>query len=377
MTLNLALTTNIKESVSTSEYLQDDLQDNIYEARLKQAYYMYRLFCDCILKSIEDSHEEILKSRLELFFNAYLVNMNLSNCDILDLLLGIQYMPLDKQTFLNVQCFISMLECKFDFIERCLFLYNEHVIWNGLEPTDLQIIYQYLIRTLLPANVETELKGGSVPRNLPSPFAASQNGRFITGPTNLKQAKVVGKVPKVHLFSVGTAKEYHLIIYRSLSATVCLFVKGEVELTLDMFKEVNDFMVFKLVEVVTDIAEFCSKRSVVPSNHPETTPRFIYFDKTNKAYRSTVHLDNKRSGNICCNIESLRIIADMNENKHLLGPVGESIVKTMNEFWVVSKTSNSREFYVVLQQKNASLIEISEEVKKLCDSELKGIFFHS
>lgn len=71
----------------------------------------------------------------------------------------------------------------------------------------------------------------------------------------------------------------------------------------------------------------------------------------------------------------------------------------MNDYWVVGKLSNLREFYVVLHQKNANLIEIngkipslvllynlsfepysksgsiSEEVKKLCDSQFKSIFF--
>ncbi|KAJ8929432.1 hypothetical protein NQ314_017881 [Rhamnusium bicolor] len=53
-------------------------------------------------------------------------------------------------------------------------------------------------------------------------------------------------------------------------------------------------------------------------------------------------------------------MADMNSKNSLLGPYGETIVKTMNDYWVVGKISNSREFYIALQQKNASLIDISE-----------------
>lgn len=90
----------------------------------------------------------------------------------------------------------------------------------------MQIIYQYLIGTLLPANIETELQGGSMPRNSSSPFAALRHGRFITGPSNLKLAKTVGKVPKVYLFSSGKPEEYYLVVYRALSASVCLFIKS-------------------------------------------------------------------------------------------------------------------------------------------------------
>ena len=38
---------------------------------------------------------------------------------------------------------------------------------------------------------------------------------------------------------------------------------------------------------------------------------------------------------------------------------GETIVKTSTDCWVVGKKSDQREFYVVLNQKNANLIEIN------------------
>ncbi|KAJ8929431.1 hypothetical protein NQ314_017880 [Rhamnusium bicolor] len=183
----------IKDGSSNVEQIDDDLQDNVYEAVLKQAYYM-----------------------------------------------------------------------------------------SGIEPNDMQVVYQYLVGTLLPANIETELQGGSMPRNSPSPFAVLRHGRFITGPSNLKLAKTIGKVPKVYLFSGEKPEEYHLVVYRALSASVCLFIK---ELTLDLFKELDEFISPKLVSIVSDIAEYCSKQVVTPSNLPENAPRFIYFNKLNLAYK--------------------------------------------------------------------------------------------
>lgn len=87
-------------------------------------------------------------------------------------------------------------------------------------------------------------------------------------------------------------------------------------------------------------------------------------------------------------------MADLNEHKDAMGYAGEIIVKTMKDYWVVAKVSNLREFYVGLQQKQANLIDISgkfhkkskriplkylfsDEVEKLCENELKGIFFHT
>lgn len=38
---------------------------------------------------------------------------------------------------------------------------------------------------------------------------------------------------------------------------------------------------------------------------------------------------------------------------------GETVMKTLTDCWVVGKKSDQREFYVVLNQKNANLIEIN------------------
>ncbi|RZC40479.1 vacuolar fusion protein CCZ1 -like protein, partial [Asbolus verrucosus] len=350
ITLNLATMSKNKDGSNQMEYLEDDLQDNLYEAVLKQAYYIYRLFWGTFEHTIEIHDIGTLKTRLEHFYKAYLKTLKLAHADILNVFCGIQYLPLDKLTFLKVQCFINSLECNYPEIEFTA---------SGLEPNDMKIMYQYLIGTLLPANMETELQGGSMPRNSLSPFAALHHGRFITGPTNLKAAKTVGKIPKVYLFASDKPATYHLVVYRALSASVCLFIKVDQELTLQMFKDLDEYISPKLTTIVSDISEYCSKQVITPSNIPENSPRFIYFNKLNLAYKSTAHLDNKQSGNIACTKESLKIMADLNNKKSLLGHSSEVIVKTMNDYWVVAKNSNLREFYVALQQKNASLIDIS------------------
>lgn len=74
-----------------------------------------------------------------------------------------------------------------------------------------------------------------------------------------------------------------------------------------------------------------------------------------------------------------------------LSSCSEVILKTRNDNWVAAKFANLREFYVVLNTKNANLIEISgmylfylldqtnnfltEELTRLCESYLNCIFF--
>lgn len=373
MILNVPTVTKVKEGAIQCDYLEDDIQDKVYEYVLKMAYYMFRLFHGKFESIVENQNVNILKTQLEIFFNQYLKTLNLANADILNIFSGIQYLPLDKTSFLKVQCLINSLECDFPIITQAAFLYNDHLIWSGIEPSDMQIIYQYLVHSLFPSNLEVELQGGSMPRNSLSP-SALHHGRFITGPVNLKTAKSIGKVPKVYTFSGGSSSCYHLVIYRALSASLCLFIKATENLTLDIFKELDSYLNTKMTVLVSDIAEYCSKQVLSPSTSSDT-PKFIYFNQFNLAYKSTVHLDNRQTGNITINNEQLKIIADMNIHRLPGQKSGETIIKTLNDYWVVSKTSNYREFYVVEQKKNGHLMDISKDIKNLCESELKGIFF--
>jgi len=301
--------------------------------------------------------------------------MKIQHCDIVNKLNGMQFLPLDKSTFLKVQCFMADLEANYDMIRHIAFMFNEHLVWSGIPPDDMQIIYQYIVNTLLPAHLDAELlTGGSIPRN--SPFTL-YHGKFIIGPENLKTASSIGKIPTVHLNSESLSS-YHFVVYRILSASICLFIPDSFELTLDFFKSLDQYIAPLLAPIVSEIAEFCSQKANFSSTSTsDVTPRFIYFNKFNLAYKSTVHLDTKRNGNVSVTNENLKLIADINKQKEHLEFAGETIMKTMHDCWVVGKISNMREVYVVLQQKNASLVDVSGEVDKLCKNELKGIFFHN
>lgn len=57
-----------------------------------------------------------------------------------------------------------------------------------------------------------------------------------------------------------------------------------------------------------------------------------------------------------------------------LGNYGEIIIKTPDEYWITGKTSNEREFYVIIQEKNANLKEIAG--KFLFILQCTGIFIY-
>lgn len=59
----------------------------------------------------------------------FLQTLRLPQGDILDIFSGIHFMPLDKNTYLHVQCFINLLEASFSSIKYTAFLYNDQLVW--------------------------------------------------------------------------------------------------------------------------------------------------------------------------------------------------------------------------------------------------------
>ncbi|XP_043281502.1 vacuolar fusion protein CCZ1 homolog isoform X2 [Venturia canescens] len=366
----------VKDGNEYMEYQNDEVSSSVCQAILKQAYARFRLFMGSFRTILEDpscGSVTLLQHKLDYFYSEYLLSLKLNNGDILDIFQGLQFLPLDKVTFLRVQCFMNLVEATFPQIKYTAFLYNDQLVWSGLEPEDTQVVYNYLVGTLLPAHLEKELHGGSMPRNSPSPFTSSHYGKFVTGTSSINESIGITKSPKVFINYPNNPISLYLVVYSALSATVCLFIDSKTSLLIDFLKSLDAFLGPRLTTLVSSVAEQCSKHVV---DLTESTPKYLYFNKLNLAYKSTIHPDNRRCSNVLTTPEVLRIITDINNDTNRMKEAAEIVIKTMSDYWVVGKLSNLREFFVVIQQKNANIIDIEDQVKRLCEKQLKSIFFH-
>ena len=59
----------------------------------------------------------------------YLLTLQLCQSDLLDIFNGISFLPLDKNTYLRIQCFINSLESNFPRIKHTVFMYNDSLVW--------------------------------------------------------------------------------------------------------------------------------------------------------------------------------------------------------------------------------------------------------
>ncbi|XP_046370029.2 vacuolar fusion protein CCZ1 homolog [Haliotis rufescens] len=377
LTVSIPYSEKTKDGKSYIEYREDDIQDSVFEAVVRQSYRMFQFF-NGTFENILDRAERNVQSliqRLDHFFSRYLLTLRLHQSDILDVFNGIHFLPLDKNTYLRIQCFINHLEATFPSVKYTAFLYNDQLVWSGLNQDDMRIMYKYLTTSLFPSHMEQELHGGGGGQSRsPSSGQTPHFAQFIAGPPSLKDEGNLGKIPHVFINTEEENEECQLLVYKAMSSSICMLVNVKNTVSFDMCRKLDGFLGPQMSKLSSDISEQYSKR---PAALSTTDPQFkyIYFNHMNLAQKTTVHIEIRKLTGVNIPQETLRLLADINADLTRGNEDGETIVKTLSDYWVVGKKSDQREFYVVINQKNANLIEINEEVKKLCSMHLNSIFF--
>ncbi|KAL4239339.1 vacuolar fusion protein ccz1 [Mactra antiquata] len=385
MTVSVPYTERMKDGQVYLEYHEEDVQDPVMEAVVRQAYRMFTLFNGSIYYLLEKLNGETksLQQRIEHFFSRYLLTLRLGSCDLLDVFSGISFLPLDKNTYLQVQCFINILESTFPSVKYTAFLYNDQLVWSGLEQDDMRIMYKYLTTSLFPAYLEQELQASghqhgshqTMGRNLSMPNVGNVHfGKFITGPPNIQNETNMGKIPRLYINTEYENEECFLLVYRAMSASVCLLLNSSSTINFDLCKKLDSFLGNQLTQLASEIGDqYSSRTKQQPSSEPIF--KYIYFNHMNLAQKTTVHKDSQKNAGAYVPQDTLKLLCDISSDLQRNNQDGETFVKTLSECWVVGKKSDQREMVVVINQKNLNLIEVNDEVKKLCSLNFNSIFF--
>ncbi|KAF7242877.1 hypothetical protein EYD10_10657 [Varanus komodoensis] len=365
-----------KDGKPVVEYQEEELLDKVYSSVLQQCYNMYKLFNGTFRRAMEDGGARVLKDRLEKFFHRYLQTLHLQSCDLLDVFCGISFFPLDKMTYLKIQSFINKMEESLSIVKYTAFLYNDQLIWSGLEQDDMRILYKYLTTSLFPRHIEPELAGRDSPIHAEIPGNLQHYGRFLTGPLNLNDPEAKCRLPKIFVNTAGAYEELHLIVYKAMSAAVCFMIDACIQPTLEFCRKLDSIVGPQLTVLASDICEQYNINKRMSGSEKEPQFKFIYFNHMNLAEKSTIHMRRTPSISLTSvHPDLMKILGDINSDFTRVDDDEEIIVKAMGDYWIVGKKSDQRELYVILNQKNANLIEVNEEVKKLCATQFNNIFF--
>ncbi|XP_054714280.1 vacuolar fusion protein CCZ1 homolog [Uloborus diversus] len=375
MTLNVPCQQKVRDGQPYMEYFSDEIQDHIYQSLLLKAYRMFTLINGTFHDIVEKEMDGILtlKKSLCQFFDSYLVSLKSNDADLLDIFQGIHFLPLERYSFLKILCFINQVEEKFRCIRYPIFLYNDQLVWSGLEPDDMQILYQHLSSDLIPSFIDSELKGGIYSPSRMSPMGSGMHfGRFMTGPKTIDDVSGLKNTPKIYLN--GGKIGCYLISYRALNATFCLLLDDTFPLHLELFKSLDAEIGQQLSNLASEIGEQYSKTITNLNNEQQAKVMYMYFNHMNLAEKTTIHADMKKSGHSLVSSDIMKLFADVYSDLSKMKDFGEIMGKTVSDCWIAGKLSDERELYVVVQQKNANIVEVNEELKKLSTSQFQNIF---
>lgn len=71
----------------------------------------------------------------------------------------------------------------------------------------------------------------------------------------------------------------------------------------------------------------------------------------------------------------MNLLCDLYVQDANLSNAGEVIMKTLNDYWIVKRSTNWRHSFIIFN-KNATLLDISDEANKVFDVHLSDVFNH-
>ncbi|XP_017071309.1 vacuolar fusion protein CCZ1 homolog [Drosophila eugracilis] len=391
LVLNVPKEVRLKDGVEVADYRGAEISDRIYRSILRQCYLMFR-FQHGGFSSVgsnetnPDKRRELLCQELHKFYDHHLGNLkDPSQCDIIDMLHSIQYLPLDKSLFLRAQNFGTLGET-FTDIKESIMLYQEQVLCGGkLNPEDLHSLHSYVVERVL--KVEASNSSIAVSPSLKRSISESQVGGFVSTQNNGEgdgQEKDNLEDPlKVYVTLEKNTKPYYMLIYRALHITLCLFLDADQPSPKkELYDELHAYMAPHLTSLARDISSELTKEAAGATgqensiSNSESAPKYLFINEQSLQHHTNFqrHLPHGLPRNV------LSIIADLanasGKGEIESAPSEEIQVKTTNDYWIVKRRCNYRQYYVILCNSKATLLDVTQEARRIFEQELTDdVFF--
>lgn len=221
-TVNVPFERKEKDKKEYIEYYSDDAHESVFKKIVQRSYMHFRFFSGTFQSNLvgdeNEDKQQTLRDKLTNFYMKYLLTINLNNADIVDAIECIQYKPVTHLIFFRIVNFLNMLmSMKNLWIKKCVFLFNQEVVYSSINPMDLFVLNEYLNESLFPKFLQR--------RNSPNVDSDRSVGCFVTE----LEIDAISNAPTVYLQrdARGELKAYRLLIYTILDISLVMFVDGE------------------------------------------------------------------------------------------------------------------------------------------------------
>ncbi|KAG5673577.1 hypothetical protein PVAND_003613 [Polypedilum vanderplanki] len=392
ISLNVPFERKEKDKKEYIEYYADDVHDSVFKKILQRSYYNFRLFEntfeDNLVGDSQDEKIDHLKTKLNQFYTKYLLTINLQNADILDAIQCLQYKSIFYKTFFKIVNFINILiSIKNLKIKKCIFLYNQEIVYSSVNPRDLFLINEYMTELLFPKFFQSMQRNSNQGG---SEIETEIDGKFVTG--NVSDESLHNDAPKLHLYSEGAnngeCETYRMAIYNILNVSLVMLVEDDDETLGEEFCNEIRISIGPQMKIISkEISDNINQFQQIKNNDDNILEKYIYFNHKNFRFHACFYnnenaisnRDGKRNTQLSSSVMNLLcdLYAQESDNFHNNSEISserETIIKTYNDFWIVRKFYNFRSFYLILH-KNSTLIDIAEESQRLLSEIVKNVYF--
>jgi len=311
--VNNPSSTKTRDGKTVTEYKENDVDDTALHTISEQCYAIFKLFHGSFRYIMDNFSEDVLKQKLQNFFPRYLDSLKFDQMDLFSTLEGIHFLPVDKNVYLRIQCFINLAENNFPKIHYSSFLYRDHLVWSGLEQDDMRPLYRYLVTYL---NNSQDNNNNTPVLNITQ--NAVQEG-FITGPENVEDGKTKFNVPSVY---IGQKDElFDMVIYRLQEITTVFLIDAHTN-DRNFFKQLDSFIATQYDFLAPILEDHYLKKQGFEEQY-----RYIYFNHMNCALKTSL----KEKGAIIPK-ETMKMLNDIHSD-FTRSPenIGEVLIRTQND----------------------------------------------
>ena len=299
--------------------------------------------------------------QLRAFLPPIVMNLQWDRVDLFTTLAGVQFLPLNKNVYLAMQRFVNTLENTHSNICNTTVLYRDHLVWSGLDQDDIRVLYK--LHTAHTCQGTSEFQPMlDIAERLRNPHV-----RFVTGPESLSDDK--SPVHVLRVFTGPRPDRRQLVIYRADQLTLMFLVRDEpLERAWYALLDSGITRHLREVELAQAMEDSYARKEAFDEQF-----KFVYFNRMNLALKTSLV---RRGTDTTPAV--MKVLASMHEQfVHPTDGITEVLVKTVSDVWVVGRCSEEREFYIVFDKskdKDVSLVEINEQVKKLSLQYFQSIF---
>eukprot|EP01133_Synstelium_polycarpum_P005960 gene5960-6903_t len=347
-------------SAGKKEYFEEEVDDIILQTVLHQIYDLWRMFNG----PMHAITTECLRKRIDTFVKPYLNQINFDQLDLFTSLDGIQLLPVDKNVYLKMLGMVNgaeiALQSTLPSFRFAALFYKDNLLWSSLQQNQIRTLNNYLVQLV---------KVGGDRSSASSLMATCVDGEPVWSPSKGQKSKSgffcdssVASKSNLPIVYFGDTKSY-MIIYEQKD-TLCIFLANEADLKNIRFEEIREH-VYSQIEYIYPVLETnYSKKTFMEEQY-----KYIFFNQMNLAIKASLKLKG-----VELTKDTLKILNEMHADFENRPDISESTVKTQSDRWIVGRKTDSREFYVIFDNKSTNMLEINEEMKTLSSTFLKNHF---